>query len=124
MNNLEEIFIPLIIFGAFGWMLKTYLDYRTRRLLIERDKVDENVKFLQQKLPQERWLSNLKWGLILAGIGVAAMLSWWFPRFISEEGTIGLMFLFAGIGFLITSAMSPRNGKNGQGPQGGGQTGM
>ena len=108
MTDWSEVITPIAIFGVFGFMLKIYLEYRIKNKLIEKDKVDENVKFLYQSGPEYRILTNIKWGLVLVGIGVAALLSWWFPRAISEEGTIGLMFLLAGIGFLISSAMAKK----------------
>ena len=100
MNGIAEAIIPVAVFGAFVWIIKIICDYKTRMKLIDKGLVDEKVKFLYQDGAQSRALSNLKWGIVLIGIGVAAMISYWFPRNFSEEGTIGLMFLFAVIVFL------------------------
>jgi len=29
------------------------------------------------------------------------MISWWLPDYFSEEGAVGLVFIFGGLGFLI-----------------------
>ncbi len=100
MLNITEAIIPISIFGAMVWIIRIICDYKTRNRLIDKGLVDEKVKFLYQGGDQSRALSNLKWGIVLIGIGAAAMISYWFPRSFSEEGTIGLMFLFAGFGFL------------------------
>jgi hypothetical protein len=46
-------------------------------------------------------LSNVKWGMVLIGIGLALLLGQLFPYDITEAMTIGFMFLFAGLAFLI-----------------------
>ncbi len=115
MQSWADVIAPVAIISCFVMALKLYLDYRIKRQLIEKDKVDENVKFLQFSSYDFRVLSNIKWGMVLIGIGVAAMLSWWFPRYISDEGTIGLMFLFAGVGFLVYAAMASKHKQNGNG---------
>ncbi len=105
----SEVLTPLGIFGILAWALKSYLDYRTRRQLIEKGLVDEKVRFLYDQSGVSKALSNLKWGIVLVGIGLAALVSFWFPDYFREEGTIGLMFLFAGFGFLIYYFMAPKN---------------
>ncbi len=106
-----------IVFGAFVLMFKIVADYLTRKRLIEKGLVDEKVKYLYRGSAEAQALSNLKWGIVLIGIGVAAVLSYWFPRDVSEEGTIGLMFIFAGIGFLAYYFMAPKMIKKSQGIQ-------
>jgi len=112
MNNLGDAIAPVAVFGGFVWIIKIICDYKTRNKLIDKGLVDEKVKFLYQDGAQSRALSNLKWGIVLIGIGIAAIISYWFPRSFSEEGTIGLMFLFAGIGFLtyyfVAAAKKPQ----------------
>lgn len=99
MHNPEIIIVP-VIFGVFGWIVKMILDARTRNRLIDKGLVGEGVKNLYPKIVSPA-LSNLKWGLVLMGIGVASMISFWFPDVISEEGTLGLICIFAGVAFLI-----------------------
>lgn len=99
MQNPEIIIVP-VIFGVVGWIVKIVTDAATRRRLIDKGLVEEGVKNLYPKVVSPA-LTNLKWGLVLLGIGVAAMVSFWFPDVISEEGTLGLMCIFAGVAFLV-----------------------
>lgn len=110
-----EILTPLGILGILVWALKMYLDYRTRRQLIEKGLVDEKIKFLYDRSGTSKALSNLKWGVVLVGIGLAALLSFWFPDHLHEEGTIGLMFVFAGVGFMIYYFLAPKNNHEAKG---------
>jgi hypothetical protein len=63
--------------------------------------VDEKIKFLFGQHEMERPLNNLKWGMVLLGIGVAWLMRDYGPLRLSDEGTFGLMFIFAGVGFLV-----------------------
>lgn len=108
MYNIGDVVTPIGIFLVFGWMIKTICDYKTRKHLIDKGLVDEKVKFLYDSGANVKALSNLKWGIVLIGIGLAAIFSYWWPGTFHEEGTIGLMFLFAGIGFLAYYFMAPK----------------
>ncbi len=99
--NYSEIFIPFVIFGAFVAITKIISDARTRNKLIEKGLVDEKVKYLFTKNTAMSSFSSLKWGLVLVGLGVALMASYIWPDLLEDGGTFGLMFLFAGIAFLI-----------------------
>ena len=98
---LSEVLIPISIFGSFALIIKIILDYRTKRLLIERGEMDARAKgFFAQDVEAQR-LSSLKWGLVLVGLGLALLLSYLNPDLFDDGGTFGLMLLFAGIGFLV-----------------------
>ncbi|MCK4462507.1 MAG: hypothetical protein KAW46_11925 [candidate division Zixibacteria bacterium] len=86
------------------------LDAHTRNRLIDKGLVEEGVKSLYPKIVSPA-LSNLKWGLVLLGIGVASMISFWLPDTISEEGTLGLICIFAGVAFLIYYAIANQREK-------------
>ncbi|MFH1687591.1 MAG: DUF6249 domain-containing protein [bacterium] len=112
MNNLADAVAPVAVFFGIGWMIKIICDYKTRKHLIDKGLVDEKVKFLYGSGADAKALSNLKWGVVLIGIGLAAIFSYWWPDTFHEEGTIGLMFLFAGIGFLAYYFMAPKIGEH------------
>jgi hypothetical protein len=97
----EAVIIVPAIFLSFVLMIKIISDNRIKKMLIERGKVDENIKFLYQSIAARDPLSSVKWGLVLIGIGLAFLLGQLFPYSVSDEAVIGLMFLFAGIGFLV-----------------------
>ena len=63
--------------------------------------VDEKVKSLFTRQAYLQRLSSLKWGMVLVSIGLSLLISYIWPNLFTDGGTIGLMFLFAGIAFLI-----------------------
>ena len=115
MNSLEDVVVPVAIFGGFVWIVRIITDYLTRKRLIEKGLVDEKVKYLYHESGRHKALSNMKWGIVLIGIGLAAMFSFWWPDTFHEEGTIGLMFLFAGVGFLSYYFLAPKSTDNNHG---------
>jgi hypothetical protein len=97
----SDIFVPLIVFGFFGYVIKILSDNRIRNRLIEKGLVDEKVKFLYYDNARLKNVTSLKWGMLLIALGAALLIGQWLPYDAREEMTVGLMFLFAGIAFLI-----------------------
>ena len=91
--------IPMVLFITVGWIVKIVSENKTRRFLIEKGDLNENVKFLFDK-PQSQIAASMKWGFVLIGVGIALLIST-MTYSITEEGTFGLMFLFAGVGLLV-----------------------
>ena len=98
---MHEVLIVGIVFLSVVAVIKIITDSITRRKLIEREAGDNRTSHFLMGHPEHSALSNLKWGMVLVGIGLAALLSHWLPYHWSEEGAIGLIFVFAGLGFLI-----------------------
>jgi len=101
MSNNLEFLIPLAIFLPFAYIIKVISDNNVRRKLIEKGIVDEKVKYLFWKNNTAHPVSNLKWGFILIGIGLALLLGQILPESVDESAVFGIMFIFAGIGFLV-----------------------
>lgn len=97
---MQDVFEMAIVFTAIVAVIKIIADWRLRTRLIDKGLVDEKVKFLYED-GLGKAMSNLKWGLVLVGIGLAALLGQIFDYYIEPESVIGLMFIFAGIGFLV-----------------------
>jgi hypothetical protein len=102
-EGLVGVLIVFVIFGAAAFVIKVISDNRIRRRIVESGQVDEKVKYLYFKSGKKMFdpLSNVKWGMVLVGIGAALLLGQLFPYDITETMTIGFMFLFAGLAFLI-----------------------
>lgn len=98
---LEAPLIVGIIFFSLVAIIKTITEAITRRKLIEKGGVDERTRRVLLGQAELGTLANIKWGMILVGIGVASMMSEWLPYRWSDEAAIGLAFIFAGLGFLI-----------------------
>lgn len=101
MNNFWEMAPLIVMFLVTAFIVKIILDHQTRKKLIEKEMLDENVKYLYADRPENRILSNLKWGMILIGIGIAVFIGQLFPPELQEEVTIGGMFILAGLGLVI-----------------------
>ncbi len=98
---LEAPLIVGIIFFSLVAIIKTITEAMTRRKLIEKGGLDERTRRVLLGQAELGTLANIKWGMILVGIGLAAMMSEWLPYRWSDEAGIGLAFIFAGLGFLI-----------------------
>jgi len=98
---MEAPLIVGIIFFSIVAVTKIVSDARTRKSLIEKSQIDEKTRQAILGHSELANLSNVKWGMVLVGIGLAAMLSNWLPDLWDEEGAVGLVFVFAGLGFLI-----------------------
>ena len=101
MSQFWDVVPLIILFPIFYLMLKAILNYAVKKRLIEKGLVNENVKFLADY--EGGFLSSLKWGLVLIGIGAALLIARLAKYDIEEEGlfVFGLMFLMAGIGLLV-----------------------
>jgi hypothetical protein len=100
-----------VAFGAIVMIVKIATDTATRHKLIQKGLVDEKIKFLYNGGKYAKALSNLKWGMVLVGIGVAALAGNFAPDYFEEAGTLGLMFIFGGIGFLVYYALLAKHEK-------------
>ena len=111
---MTEELVPIALFAAIVYIIKTISDNRVRKLLIEKGKVDQDLAYLYQAEVRNRVPSSLKWGLVSIAIGVALLLSsgW------SEELKFATMFIFAGCAlvlyYFIASAMLPKQKQQGQ----------
>ena len=102
---MEAPLIVGIVFLSIVAVIKIISDTVVRNKLISNGLVDDRVKHLFG-LPELNLLSNLKWGMVLVGVGIASLLSEVFPYYMETEGTIGLMLIFAGLAFLIYFAVA------------------
>jgi uncharacterized membrane protein YraQ (UPF0718 family) len=69
--------------------------------LIDKNMVDENIKHLFTEGSQSQFLSSLKWGMVLIGVGLAALIGELVPYDVSRETTFGAMLVLAGLGLLL-----------------------
>ncbi len=111
---MEAPLIVGIIFFSVVAIVKIAADAATRRRLIERGEADDKIRALAMGYSELSTLNNLKWGMVLVGVGLASLISYWMPEYLSEEGAIGLIFIFAGLGFLIYYPLAQRRLKETQ----------
>ena len=99
--NLHDILIPSVFLFALVAIIKIVSDNKVRRRLIEKELINENLKYLYAQQTNHRLPSSLKWGFVLVGIGLAFILGLIMPGQIQDEVTIASMFILAGLGFLL-----------------------
>lgn len=105
---IEEL-VPIIIVPAFFfaivYSIKVISDNRAKRTLINQNMSPEMVEklFLERPIPDTD--SALKWGLIVAGIGIAFCLLQILPFDADEPITYGIVFLFGGASLLAYYAL-------------------
>lgn len=121
MEHAWEAVIPIGLFMVVAYVIKTIVENGTRRKLIDKGMVDENVKYLYADVPERRILSALKWGMVAIGIGLAMFVGQMVPSALQEEVTIGCMFVFGGLALVIYYAITrktlERSRRENSGPQ-------
>ena len=111
MENAMEKLIPITMLIAIVAIVKIISDNKIKRLAIEKGLVSENLKYLYLDR-FERWVpGSLKWGIVLVSLGLALLVVKIYPGDISDEFTIGSMFLFAGLGLVIYYFVASRIAK-------------
>ncbi len=91
----------LIIIAAFALIVKAVIDYLGRRQLIAKGATPEELGFGNSRAAKWQLIRNLKWALICIGFGAAVIITDRFPNLVSTTGSFGLMFVGAGLGYLL-----------------------
>lgn len=108
MQSFWDLF-PLIVFLVISAIIvKIIVDNSTRRKLIDKGMVDENIKYLFPDRLRSQTMASLKWGMVCIAIGGAVFVGQMVPRDLAEEVTIGAMFVLAGLGLIIYYAIATR----------------
>jgi hypothetical protein len=92
----SEVIVVPVIFFSFVAIVKIITDSLVRRQLIKNGMVDEKAKYVFSSFDLTNG-NSLKWGIVLIAIGVAFLIGNYVPE-MDEEGVIGLVFVFAGLG--------------------------
>ncbi len=108
MMGSEVIIVPAVILG-FVTVVRIISENRLKRNLIDKGMVNEDIKFLSQNY-MENPLTAVKWGLVLIGLGGALFAGQLLD--LREEGTIGLMMLLAGGGFITYYFLANNESRN------------
>ena len=101
MDSLKDVLVVAVVFFSFVYFVKILSDNRIKHKIIEKGLIDENLNYLFQRKFEDNFSSALKWGMVLIGLGLAFMIGQLVSSDISDEITVGGMFLFAGIGLVI-----------------------
>ncbi len=91
----------LIVIAACALIVKAVIDYLGRRQLIAKGATPEELGYNDSKVAKWQLIKNLKWALICIGFGAAVIITDRFPNLVSTTGSFGLMFVGAGVGYLL-----------------------
>lgn len=95
---------PVLISAAFFWMIaavtKIVMDNLTKRRLLQARVSEEVVRALFRKGYDPELFSALKWGLVMAALGVGLVIVQLLPVRASDPLALGVMLICAGCGML------------------------
>ena len=107
------ILVPIVLFGVIAYIVKVAADNRTRRILIEKGEINENLKYLFADRLAYAIPSSLKWGMVLIAVGLAFFVSQVFNLGMDDETALfALMFLFGGVALVVYYFIGSRMLKN------------
>lgn len=105
--HVEIIIVPVLAYAIYS-LIKTISDNRIRRILIEKGDLDKAPSLFQY--PQEtKRNSSLRLGIVSTAVGLAIVVGQFLPPEINDMAMMGLIFLFAGIGFITYYWMVKEN---------------
>ena len=99
-DMLRPVVMVLVVL-VFAVVAKGVIDYLGRRQLLARGATPEDLDSGSPKATGWYLMSNLKWALICLGFGGAVIIYDSFQEVFSMTGGFGLMFVGAGIGYLL-----------------------
>ena len=99
-DMLRPVVMVLVVL-VFAVIAKGVIDYLGRRQLLARGAAPEDLGPGSPKATKWHLLSNLKWALICLGFGGAVIIYDSLPEVFSMTGGFGLMFMGAGLGYLV-----------------------
>jgi hypothetical protein len=109
---METVLVPVAFLGLAFWSLTTIVrvlsDNHTRRKAIAAQLSPQDIPALFAREQAGERRSALKWGIVLASMGIGLMIVELVP--FDEEGpfALGLLALSAGVGFLIYTTIAVR----------------
>jgi len=101
MAEIVPVFIVGIVFFSLVSFVKILSDNKIRHKLIEKNLVDDNVKYLYSDRFEYGVPSALKWGMVLIGVGLAFLIGQLVPSHLEEKVTIASLFILAGLGLVL-----------------------
>ncbi len=105
-GELTAVLIVATIFFSLTQIVRTIADNNLRKKLIDKDILDEKVKFLYQSRQEGQISNSLKWGMVLIAVGAAVLIGQYAPYRFHEEATISAMFIMAGLALIAYYVMA------------------
>jgi hypothetical protein len=108
MDDIIALLIPIVGFICLVAIVHIVVDSRVRRRLVETHASDELVRALAESESDSRRSGALKWGLVLAAIGIGFVLIDVFALGSEDPAAYGLLLVSAGAGLLFYQLLQNR----------------
>ena len=95
------VLLPFVLIIAMAIIIKAIIDNRRPAKWNGNENAEGDVVYSPKRQVLSGLYGNLKWGFIMAGIGLALLIREFVLPDIEDPGTFGLMFFCAGCGFII-----------------------
>lgn len=103
--NATDVIVPIFFFisviAVWGGLILTR--HKERMTILEKGLNPADAKALYERNWKASPLSSLKWGILLAFVGLAVLIGIWLrDQFFFNDGVIpGLMLLLGGVGLVL-----------------------
>jgi hypothetical protein len=109
MDALQPVLIIAVIFLGIIALLREVSQNRLRHKVVDKGVNPSNLNFqalFSREAARNRY-GSLKWGMLLVGIGLVLLVVQILPVEVSDETTVGIMSLVAGLCLLIYHFAAP-----------------
>ncbi|SRR5260221_4123135 len=104
-QNLQEVLMPLTIFGGLGtavyFFVKVMTDYILKKKMIDKGFVNDDTQAIFKQHTADNKYSSLKWGLIILFAGLSLIIMEYIPARPESPLPYGLFAVSVSLGFLI-----------------------
>ncbi len=104
-SDLFEMIPVLVIFPVIYYIVKATLEHSTRKKLIEKGIVNEDIRHLYANTETVSLPSSLKWGIVLVLVGITTVILKAVGD-VSAEVAIGVILIAAGAGLIFFYALA------------------
>jgi len=91
--------VPVAFFLLVGWIVKTISDNKVRKQALSNGNLKESMKYLWEKSYANRPLQNIKWAIILVGLGLVILVAHIFA--LAEAVAIGMAAIVIAVALFV-----------------------
>ena len=91
--------VPVAFFLLIGWIVKTISDNKVRKQALSNGNLKESMKYLWEKSYANRPLQNIKWAIILVGLGLVILVAHIFA--LAEAVAIGMAAIVIAVALIV-----------------------
>lgn len=96
-----QFLIPITLFVSIAYAIKAVVDARVRRQLVQSNVSQDLVRSIVESEELRRRHGSLRWGVVLAALGIGFALIEWLGWQEVTPGGVGLLLICTGIGNLV-----------------------